>query len=71
MHAWETVGRTDLPNGVLVCWFHHRLLERGEWAITRDNNGRPRVIPPGWYVNRRYLGQRRPPYGGRDTGPRS
>ncbi|WP_460911963.1 HNH endonuclease signature motif containing protein, partial [Paramicrobacterium agarici] len=61
IHAWETGGQTNLPNGILVCWFHHRLLERGEWTITRDNNGRPRVVPPGWYVNRRYLGQRRSP----------
>ncbi|WP_098405799.1 HNH endonuclease signature motif containing protein [Paramicrobacterium agarici] len=61
IQRWETGGRTDLSNGILVCWFHHRLLERGEWAITRDNNGRPRVVPPGWYVNRRYLGQRRAP----------
>ncbi|PFG30082.1 HNH endonuclease signature motif containing protein [Paramicrobacterium agarici] len=61
IHGWENGGKTDLSNGVLVCWFHHRLLERGEWSIARDNNGRPRVIPPGWYVSRRYLGQRRAP----------
>ncbi|PFG29344.1 HNH endonuclease signature motif containing protein [Paramicrobacterium agarici] len=65
IHGWKTGGKTDLSNGVLLCWWHHRVVEHGEWAITRDNNGRPRVVPPGWYVNRGYLGQRRAP--GRGT----
>ncbi|WP_169923371.1 HNH endonuclease signature motif containing protein [Paramicrobacterium agarici] len=58
IHGWKTGGRTDLSNGVLLCWWHHRVVEHGEWAIIRDETGRPRVVPPGWYVNRRYLGQR-------------
>ncbi|WP_166984282.1 HNH endonuclease signature motif containing protein [Paramicrobacterium fandaimingii] len=79
VQRWENGDRTDVANGLIVCWFHHRLLERGEWSLTRDKNGHPRLTPPDWYVNRRYLGQRRapgdddsdPPDAGRDTGPRT
>ncbi|WP_166980020.1 HNH endonuclease signature motif containing protein [Paramicrobacterium fandaimingii] len=82
VQRWENGGRTDVANGLIVCWYHHRLLERGEWSLTRDKNGHPRLIPPGWYVNRRYLGRRRritdnedddrdPPDDHRDTGPRT
>lgn len=64
--GWANGGRTDVSNGVLVCWFHHRLIERGEWTIIADGKGSPRVVPPHWYVNRKYLGRRRPPESGRD-----
>ncbi|SEB42806.1 HNH endonuclease [Paramicrobacterium humi] len=56
--AWADGGRTDLRNGVMVCWFHHRLLERGEWSV-RIVDGRARMIPPAWYVGRRYLRRQR------------
>ncbi|WP_166981227.1 HNH endonuclease signature motif containing protein [Paramicrobacterium fandaimingii] len=76
VQRWENGGRTDVANGLIVCWFHHRLLDRGEWSLTRDENGHPRLIPPDWYVNRRYLGRREapgtdPPDDHRDTGPRT
>ncbi|WP_166979603.1 HNH endonuclease signature motif containing protein [Paramicrobacterium fandaimingii] len=82
VQRWENGGRTDVANGLIVCWFHHRLLDHGEWSLTRDKNGHPRLTPPDWYVNRRYLGQRRritdnedddrdPPDDRRDTGPRT
>ncbi|WP_166999177.1 HNH endonuclease signature motif containing protein [Paramicrobacterium fandaimingii] len=76
IHRYEDGGPTDLDNGVLACWFHHRLLDHDDWTITRDKNGHPRLIPPDWYVNRRYLGRREapgtdPPDDHRDTGPRT
>ncbi|QPZ37774.1 HNH endonuclease signature motif containing protein [Paramicrobacterium chengjingii] len=83
VHGWAKDGKTDTTNGVMLCWFHHRLVERGEWSLTRDNTGQPRLVPPDWYVNRRYLGRRRkpgdsspddgrdPPGPGRDTRPRT
>ncbi|WP_166979446.1 HNH endonuclease [Paramicrobacterium fandaimingii] len=86
VQGWENGGKTDVTNGVILCWWHHRLVEHGEWDLTRDNNGHPRLVPPAWYVNRRYLGRReRPDNGdgngddpsgnghdpGRDTGPRT
>ncbi|WP_166979882.1 HNH endonuclease signature motif containing protein [Paramicrobacterium fandaimingii] len=61
IHRYEDGGPTNLDNGVLACWFHHRLLDHDDWTITRDKNGHPRLTPPDWYVNRRYLGQRRAP----------
>ncbi|WP_166997031.1 HNH endonuclease signature motif containing protein [Paramicrobacterium fandaimingii] len=82
IHRYEDGGPTNLDNGVLACWFHHRLLDHDDWTITRDKNGPTRLTPPDWYVNRRYLGQRRritdneddnsdPPDDHRDTGPRT
>lgn len=68
--GWANGGPTNLANGILLCWFHHRLIERGEWTIVRDAAGRPKVAPPDWYVSRRYLGKRRPGQP-RSTRPRS
>ncbi|MCW4457320.1 HNH endonuclease signature motif containing protein [Microbacterium sp. MPKO10] len=59
IQGWDNGGPTNLDNGVLLCWFHHRLVEHGEWAITRNHDGHPKLVPPGWYVNRKYLGKRR------------
>ncbi|WP_167133496.1 HNH endonuclease, partial [Paramicrobacterium chengjingii] len=69
VQGWAKDGKTDATNGVMLCWFHHRLVERGEWALIRDDTGHPRLIPPDWYVNRRYLGRRRKPGDDNDTGP--
>ncbi|QPZ39046.1 HNH endonuclease [Paramicrobacterium chengjingii] len=69
VHGWAKDGKTDTTNGVMLCWWHHRLVERGEWSLTRDNTGQPRLVPPDWYVNRRYLGRRRKPGDDNDTGP--
>lgn len=44
--GWENGGPTDLANGVLLCWSHHRLVEHDEWTITRDNHGHPKLVPP-------------------------
>ncbi|MCW4459874.1 HNH endonuclease signature motif containing protein [Microbacterium sp. MPKO10] len=68
---WEDGGPTDLPNGVLVCWYHHRLLDHDDWTITRDDNEHPQLVPPGWYVNRRYLGRRKAPRDGVGNGTRA
>ncbi|MCW4457943.1 HNH endonuclease signature motif containing protein [Microbacterium sp. MPKO10] len=61
IQGWDNGGPTNLDNGVLLCWFHHRLVEHGEWAITRNHDGHPKLVPPGWYVNRKYLGKRHRP----------
>ncbi len=44
---WANGGKTDVSNGVLICWHHHRFLERMGWAI-RMNDGVPEVRPPDW-----------------------
>ncbi len=40
-------GPTHTDNGVLLCWYHHRFLDRIGWQI-RMNRGVPEVRPPGW-----------------------
>jgi hypothetical protein len=40
-------GPTHTDNGVLLCWFHHRHLDRDGWSI-RMNRGVPEVRAPQW-----------------------
>ena len=40
-------GPTHPDNGVLLCFFHHRFLDRHGWRI-RMNQGVPEVQAPGW-----------------------
>ena len=42
---WVAGGRTDLSNGCLLCSFHHRLVERGNWSIEM-RHGIPWFTPP-------------------------
>ena len=44
---WHDGGPTHTDNGVLLCWHHHRYLQRSGWEI-RMNTGVPEVRPPGW-----------------------
>lgn len=50
---WAVGGRTELGNGVLLCPYHHRLVEpdplrspERQWQITFDDVGLPVFIPP-------------------------
>jgi hypothetical protein len=45
-------GATHTDNGVLLCWFHHRTIDSGGWAIEM-RDGVPWVRPPGWVDPRR------------------
>ena len=40
-------GPTEVDNGVLLCWYHHRTLGRSGWEI-RINDGVPEFKPPPW-----------------------
>lgn len=45
---WSQGGPTDLSNGCLLCWFHHRLIHdtQAGWAIHMAADGIPEVLPP-------------------------
>lgn len=45
-------GPTDVGNGVMLCWHHHRTLETNGWEI-RMIDGVPQVRPPTWVDPRR------------------
>ncbi|WP_308466254.1 HNH endonuclease signature motif containing protein [Rathayibacter soli] len=47
-------GPTEIDNGCLLCWFDHRLVERGEFTV-KMVRGKPVFSPPGWYTKREYL----------------
>jgi hypothetical protein len=40
-------GPTHTDNGMVLCWFHHRMLETSGWAF-RMVNGLPEVKYPPW-----------------------
>jgi len=40
-------GRTDQNNGVLLCGYHHREIEHGDWHV-HIRHGRAWFTPPTW-----------------------
>jgi hypothetical protein len=55
MIAWSRGGPSDLPNLVLLCFFHHRLVHEGGWQVVKA--GREfRFLPPDRVVMRRARG---------------
>src|SRR6476660_2351736 len=50
--AWSRGGPSNLPNLVLLCYFHHRLVHEGGWQVVKA--GREfRFVPPDRVVFRR------------------
>jgi hypothetical protein len=47
-------GPTSVANGVLLCWWHHHLIDSGLWTITMQN-GVPRVNIPVWLRRTPYV----------------
>jgi hypothetical protein len=53
--AWSRGGPNNLPNMVLLCFFHHRLVHEGGWQVVKS--GREfRFLPPDRVVMRRARG---------------
>ncbi|SDS58679.1 HNH endonuclease signature motif containing protein [Microterricola viridarii] len=50
--AYRDGGETEVCNGVLLCWFHHRTIETSGWRILMID-GVPHVKPPPWLRNGR------------------
>lgn len=44
--AWAQGGRTDLADGTLLCWHHHRHVERHDWHHRLAPDGIVEWIPP-------------------------
>jgi len=45
--GWHQGGRTDQNNGVLLCGYHHREIEHGDWEVF-IHAGRAWFTPPTW-----------------------
>jgi hypothetical protein len=44
---WQHGGKTEITNGVLLCWYHHQMINSAGWQI-RMRNGMPEVKGPVW-----------------------
>jgi hypothetical protein len=44
---WQYGGKTEITNGVLLCWYHHRTIDSSGWQI-RMVNGMPQIKGPPW-----------------------
>ena len=53
--AWAHGGPSNLPNLVLLCYFHHRLVHEGGWQVVKAGRGF-RFMPPDRVVFRRARG---------------
>ena len=47
-------GPTHLDNGVLFCWFHHRMVDTGVFTVTMVN-GKPKVTIAEWIRRKPYF----------------
>lgn len=68
-HADDPQG-THTDNGVLLCWHHHRTIDRSGWRV-RMAEGVPWVSPPSWLDATRAWRPARPPNPTRRVTPRS
>jgi hypothetical protein len=51
---WSEGGRTEVDNGVILCWFDHRKMHAGDWKIVMVD-GKPVSIPPDWMTRKPYF----------------
>jgi len=46
LQHWTQGGPTKLPNLVLLCRRHHRMVHEGGWGLRRGEHGRWELVPP-------------------------
>src|SRR3989441_4543922 len=56
---WARAGRSDLPNLLPLCYYHHRLVHEGGWQVIRTAGGVRFVAPERVFMRRRRWGERR------------
>ena len=55
LEFWAHGGRSDLPNLLPLCYYHHRLVHEGGWQVIRAGGG-VKFIPPERVIPRRVRG---------------
>jgi hypothetical protein len=48
IRSWATGGPTSLPNLVLLCGYHHRMVHHSEWEVRAGPDSRPEFVPPAY-----------------------
>src|SRR5438445_5967734 len=56
---WSRGGKSDLPNLLPLCYFHHRLVHEGGWQVIRAGEGVKFIPPERPVLTRRRWGERR------------
>ena len=56
---WARGGRSDLPNLLPLCYYHHRLVHEGDWQVIRTGGGVRFVAPERVFMRQRSWGERR------------
>jgi len=52
---WARGGKSNLPNLLPLCYFHHRLVHEGGWQVVRAGEG-VKFIPPDRVIQKRVRG---------------
>jgi len=55
---WARAGRSDLPNLLPLCYYHHRLVHEGGWQVIRAGDGVQFIPPERVFTRRRRWGER-------------
>jgi uncharacterized protein DUF222 len=56
---WCHGGRSDLPNLLPLCYYHHRLVHEGRWQVIRAGEGYKFIAPDRPVMTRRRWGESR------------
>ncbi len=55
---WARAGRSDLPNLLPLCYYHHCLVHEGGWQVIRAGDGVQFIPPERVFTRRRRWGER-------------